>query len=282
MQARNRLRCCAAWAALPAVVLLLAGCSDAKINAVVVKIFEPRRTPQQNLVTAFSSEDPDVRRDSLGKVAKSKLHDEDWAVKGYITIALLDTEPQARCVAIRALVRTEDPRAAETLLKLLNYREHPPQEVRPPDTLIRWDATLGLARLSERDAVPPELRESVEQTLIERLRMDEDAQVLTAAARGLGYYPSEDAVRALIGGLNGTNFAAVHECEESLVRLTGYTHNCDPLAWQDWLEGHRDDLFARAGHIPESRRPPYSNRFEKVGYDVKQFWRWLVPARKEQ
>jgi hypothetical protein len=271
-----------AFAAILTAAFLAGGCSDAQINDVVIKIFEPPRTPQQNLVAAFASEDPDVRRDSLGKVAKSRQHDRDWAVKGYVAIALLDTEPQARCVAIRALARTEDPRAADTVLKLLNCRDYPPQEVRPPDTLTRWDATLALARLSENGLIPSELHDAAQRSLIERLRMDEDPQIRVAAARGLGYYPSEESVRALIGGLNGQQFAAVHECEESLVRLTGCTYDCDPLAWQDWVEAHKDNLFAEAGHIPESRRPPYNNRFEKAAYDMQQFFRWLVPGPKEQ
>ncbi len=141
---------------------------------------------------------------------------------------------------------------------------------------------LALAQLSESAQVPLDLNASAQASLIERLRMDDDEQVRTAAARGLGYYPTEESVRALIGGLNGQEFAAVHECENSLVRLTGCTHDCDPLAWQDWVEANKDDLFAQAGNVPESRRLPYSNGFGKAAYNTHQFFRWLVPGRKEQ
>ena len=251
------------------------------MNSLVVKVFEPRRSPQQHMLAAFASEDPDVRRDALSKVAAGKSCNSDWAIKGYVVVALLDTDQQSRCVALRALGRTGDPRAVEAALKVLNHEDYPPREVRPPGPICRWDAALALAQLSAGAQVPEELREQVATILAERLRVDPDRHVRTAAAGGLGYYPAEETVQTLIGGLNDEEFAVVHECEESLVRLTGYTHGCDALAWEDWFEAHRGDLFARAGEIPESRRLPYRNRFEKAGYDVKRFVRWLVPARKE-
>jgi len=233
------------------------------------------------MVVAFAAEDADERRQALVKVARSKQAGEEWAIKGYMAVALLDTDEQSRCVAIRALARTQDPRAAETTVKLLNFREYPPQDVRPPGPLCRWDATKALADLSAADAVPPELREKARATLTERLRADPESQVRCEAARGLARYPMEETLRVLISGLNDEAFAVVHQCEESLVQLTGYTHNCDALAWEEWLSANDENPFARAGHVPESRRPPYRNRLEKAGYDVKRFMAWLIPGRKE-
>jgi hypothetical protein len=267
--------------ALAAALLPSAGCSDQKINDFVVKIFEPKRTPQQHMLAAFAAEDPDLRRDSLAKVAQSKEFDRDWAIRGYVAIALLDTDTQARCVALRALARVPDPRAVDTALKLLNYRQYPPQEVRPPDALCRWDATVVLVEQSAAGRVPPERAEEVRAALCDRLRLDSDRHVRAAAARGLAYYPTPQTVEALVAGLNDESFAVVYECEESLVRLTGCTHHCDALAWEEWVAANRENLFAQAGNIPPSRRPPYRNRLEKVGYDVNQFVRWLVPAGKE-
>jgi hypothetical protein len=261
---------------------LCGGCSDSKLNSFVVKLFEPKRTPQQQMLIAFASEDPDQRRVALAKVAKSKQRNSDWAIKGYITIALLDSDTQSRCVAVRALANSGDPRAVETLLKLLNYRDYPPQEVRPPEALCRWDATKALADLSVAGSVPAEQRDLARQTLINRLQRDVDRNVRIAAARGLSVYLHDDALTALIERLTDEDFAVVHQCEESLVRLTGRTFHCDALAWATWHEEHREDAFAHANEIPESRRPPYSNRFEKAAYDVKEFMRWLVPGRKEK
>ncbi len=257
------------------------GCSDAKINDVVVKLFEPKRTPEQQLVVAFAAEDADTRRAALAKVAGSKKYDRGWAVKGYVTVALLDSDPQARCVAVRGLARTGAPEATDTALKLLNHREQPAGVVRPPEAVVRWDAALALARLSAEAQVPEERRDEVRATLIKTLRLDDDRHVRGAAAQGLRHYAAVETVRALVDGLSDADFAVVHECEESLVFLTGTTHGCDALAWSEWVAANEGALFARAGEVPESRRPPYSNRLGKAGYDMKQFMQWLVPARKE-
>jgi len=262
-------------------VLVMCGCTDAQKNQFVIKFFEPRRTPQQQMLAAFAAEDSDQRRAALAKVAKSKVRDADWAIKGYVTIALLDSDPQARCVAIRALARGRDPRALETLLKLLNHRDYPPQEVRPPDELCRWDATAALADLAAAGAVAPEQLDPARQAFIDRLRLDTSPHVRLAAARGLSCCPHEESVRALIERMDDENFAVVHQCEDSLARLTGVTQHCDAQAWKDWLAENESDLFAHAGDVPPSRAQPYRNRLEKMGHDLTQFVRWLVPGSKE-
>lgn len=233
------------------------------------------------MVVAVASEDPDVRRDAVAEVAKSDAYNQDWAIKGFLAIALLESDTQARCVAIRALAKTHDPRATEAALKIIHFRDYPPEEVWPPDELCRWDATVALADLSAADAVPEMQRERTFETLIERLAVDPNRHVRIAAARALGEYARPQAVEALIGGLRDDDFAVVYQCEDSLVRLTGHTHSADVTAWQAWYADHRDDLFAMRGHIPESRRLPYDNRFEKAGYEMKQFFRLLVPESKE-
>ncbi|MCK4341242.1 MAG: hypothetical protein KAY37_05900 [Phycisphaerae bacterium] len=255
---------------------------DTKLDAVVQKIFKPRRTPQQYMVLAVSSEDADVRRDSVARISKSKKYDQEWAIKGFIAIACLESDPQTRCVAIRALARTGDPRATETALKILNYRDHPPNEVWPPVALGRWDATEALANLSAAGQVPEEYREQVAKTLLDRLRLGTDRHARIAGARGLGCYPSEEAVTALIAGLRDEDFAVVHQCEDTLVRLTGRTHGGDVLAWEEWFEANREALFAHTGEIPASRQPPYSNRWEKFTYETKDLVRWLWPGAKEE
>ncbi len=275
--------------ALTAVALLsifLIGCGggdfDASLDAAFKRIFTPGQTPQQHMLLAVSSEDPDIRRDSVAKVAESKKYDREWAVKGFVAIALLETDPQTRCVAIRALARTGDPRATQAMLKILNYEDHPPKDVWPPVALVRWDATAALAGLSKRDLVPAEQRDAVLQTLLRRLRLDTDRHTRIAAARGLAHYPQMETLEALIAGLRDSDFAVAWECESSLVALTGHTFNGNSLAWENWLAEHRDSAFANAGHIPASRRPPYDNRWEKMSYDTKELIRFLWPGSKNQ
>jgi hypothetical protein len=271
--------------ALLSLGLLLAGCKqgavDAKLDEGFRKVFEPRKTPQQYMLVAVSSDDPDARRDAVAKISQSKKFNQEWSIKGLVAIALLENEPQTRCVALRTLARTGDPRATETALKILNYTEYPPQEVWPPAAICRGDAALALARLTEGDQVPEEYRDQAFNTLLERLKRDDDRHTRIAAARGLGCYPRAETIPALIDGLRDEDFAVAHECENSLVKLTGVTHNADAGAWEAWLAEHPDDAFAQAGTVPESRRPPYKNRWEKGWYETKDMVEWLWPGAKE-
>lgn len=267
------------------LLALVGGCSEggfeATLDVSVKKLLTPKRTPQQNMVIAVSDADPDLRRAAVTEVAESKAYDQEWAIKGFIAIALLESDPQARCVAIRGLGRSGDPRAAETCLKILNHRRHPAEQVRPPDDLCRWDATAALAELSA-GPLEDELREQALETFLDRLRSDPDRHVRMTAARGLQHVPDITAVRGLIAGLRDEDFAVAHECERSLAWLTGVTHDCDPYLWEQWLEVHQEDLFAQGGELPDSRKPPYEGRWDKFGYKTKQFFQWVFPGRKER
>lgn len=279
------LRSAVALAGLAA--LTLAGCSDTQLDigggldAAVQKLVGPRRTPQQYMVLAVSADDPDIRRDSVARISGSKKCNQEWAIKGYVAIACLESDPQTRCVAIRALARTGDPRAVDTTLRILNHNEYPPQEIWPPVGLVRWDAAEALAGLSAAGQVPEEQRERVRTTLIAVLGADTERHARIAAARGLGYYPEDQTVTALIEALRDEDFAVAHQAEDSLVRLTGRTHGGDVLAWEEWHAANRETLFAHAGEVPEERQPPYRNRWEKFTYDTADLFRWLWPGRKE-
>ncbi|MEP0846942.1 MAG: HEAT repeat domain-containing protein [Phycisphaerae bacterium] len=274
-----------AWlpAGLALTLALTPGCSEQQfsLDAAVKKLFEPRRTPQQYMLIAVSDADSDVRREAVAKVAASKQARLDWAVQGFAAIALLENDPHARSVAIRGLVQSDDPRAAEVCLKLLNHEDHPASEVRPPDDVVRAEAAMALATLLASDRVPADSRETARETLLRLLAVDDDRHARIAAARGLGFFQEAASLEALIQGLRDSDFAVVHECEGSLVRLTGHTHHCNALDWEAWYEAHKSDAFANAGQIPESRRPPYDNRFEKFVYDSGQVLEWLWPGKKE-
>ncbi len=233
------------------------------------------------MLIAVSDADPDLRREAVAKVAESKKFDEEWAIKGFVAIALLESDPQARCVAVRGLGRSGDPRAVETCLKILNHRQHPPGEVQPPDDLCRWDATAALAELSA-GSLSDDLRVQILETLLDRLKADPDRHVRMSAARGLRHSADIAAIRGLINGLRDEDFAVVHQCEHSLAWLTGTTHDCDPYRWEQWLAAHEREVFARIGDPPESRKPPYEGRWGKVSYKTKQFFQWIFPGRKER
>jgi len=120
------------------------------------------------------------------------------------------------------------------------------------------------------------------ETFLDRLRGDPDRHVRIAAARGLRHFPEQSAIQGLVEGLRDEDFAVVHECENSLAWLTGVTRECDPYRWEQWLEENRDNAFAQAGELPESRQPPYNGRWGKLKYDTKQFFQWLFPGSREK
>lgn len=262
------------------LIFSLPGCSNVSLDKTFKGFFEPKKTPQQHMIVAVSDTDADVRRASVGKIATSKQKDADWAKKGYTAIALLESDPHARCVAIRALVQTRDPQAAEVCLKIVNFKDQPAQEVREPDALVREEAVLGLSTLAA-EGLPQEKRDITRDTLVDRLAADEEKSVRIVASRGLGYFPTESVLKALINGLRDEHFTVAHECESSLIRLTGETHQCNAGEWDAWLEANRAQPFAKAGNVPESRRPKYTNRWEKTKYDTEQVAEWLFPGPKK-
>lgn len=234
------------------------------------------------MVVAVTDPDGDRRREALARVAQSGDADADWAIEGFATIALLDSDAQARCVAIRALERSADARAIDPLHKILDHRRLPATVVRPPSDPVRADATLALSRLSEQRVVPEADRARVAAVLLERLRGDSDRHVRAAAARGVACYPSNEAVEALIAAMRDADFAVVFACEDALVKLTGATHHCVAAEWERWLEANRAAPLAGAGNLPESRRPPYTNPIGEAGYKFKRFWRTIFPPSKDQ
>ncbi|MFN0134741.1 MAG: HEAT repeat domain-containing protein [Phycisphaerae bacterium] len=261
-----------------ALVLLcvLAGCDQGGNR----KILDGNRSPGEYMIIAVTDPDPDVRREAVGRVARSRKADEEWAVDGFITIALLDSDTQARCVAVRGLEEGRDPRSIDALLKLLNHRNYKPEEVKPPAAVLRADASLALARLCESGMIVESQREPLAATFLNRLSSDEDRHVRIASARGLANFPGDETLRGLIAGLRDTDFAVVHRCEESLVRLTGVSHHCVAAEWERWYEENKGEPFVRAGQVPDSRKPPYSNKLGESWYKTKRFWRTIFPPQK--
>ncbi len=256
------------------------GCSDAQIDTAFKKVFTPKRTPQQYMLVAVSDADPDRRREAVVKVAKSDEYVSEWAIKGFVTIALLENDPQTRCVAIRALGRTGDRRAIETCLKILNADDYPPAEVRPPDELSGWDATAVLAELCLA-GVPDDLRQPCIDTLLKVLSQASSRHARLAAARGLRAFADKAVLDGLIEALRDEDFAVVYECEYSLASLTGVTNGADPYRWNEWVEAHAGRWFEHRGQLPPELRPPYDSKLGAFAYKTREFFRWLVPEAKE-
>lgn len=271
--------------ALLPLALASVGCGSGKsgttLDSLVKGVLKPRLTPQQHMLVAVSDSDADLRRDAIARVAASKQHDADWAVKGLCAVALLETDPQVRCAAIRGLGQSRDARAVEALLKLLNFRDFPPREVRPPEDECRWDALAGLGLLSKANVVPAESQPTAAEMLQVALKRDSFWPARVAAAQALVSYPSAETLQALLLGLADENFTVAYESDRALTALTGAAPGGSALAWQQWLAEHPDNVFAHRGEIPPGKEPPYTNQVGKAVYDTRQFFWWLFPGRKE-
>lgn len=273
----------AAFALFAGVMCGLAcvGCdSGGRKSFGMLALLQPQRSPQEYMLVAVSDAGADERREAVAEVAESDHGNADWAIDGFTAIALLDEDPQARSVALRALGRSGDPRAVDPCLKVLRYEDYTTGVVREPSGLVRTDAAIALAELADggvEGADAPAARD----TLINRLHADTNRNVRVAAARALHNYADLTVLEALIESLADVEFAVVFECERSLMLLTGETHDCSQLAWEQWLSDHRGAAFANRGNVPEEWRPNYTNRFEKASYKSKQVFSWLFPGRKK-
>ncbi len=227
-------------------------------------------TPQEALTFALGDGPATERRAALLEVVSSRASDEAFAFDGYQTIASLDIDPQIRVIAIRALADGPEPAATDTLLAVLEWRNHPRAEVREPGDLARWEATRTLGLRVHQNITPIDRRD-VTEALLRRLQNDEDKQVRIAAAHALGAYVGDSVVVGLIQGLRDDDFAVTAACEQSLVAMTGVTHHCDAEAWTLWLESQGDQAFARAGETPEEREPPRG--VGRTWWGVREFFR---------
>lgn len=267
-------------------LLLIGGCQDPEIefNLSDLKsdLFSPKRPPRECMLVATSESDADTRREALVRVARSDQYAEPWAVDGYVAIALLELDPQTRCVAIRALARIGDERCAETLLRVLNFAAEDAQAVRPPVDVCRADAAEGVARLLEAGKLNDGQRARAAAILRPLVTTDSYAPVRRAAARALGFIPEEESVRALIAGLRDTEFTVVYASEDALARLTGVTQRTNVAEWEAWFAANRDNPFAGAGQIPPERRNLYDGPLGKMAHDMKQTWEWIFPAAAEE
>ncbi|MCA9242476.1 MAG: hypothetical protein KDA32_00870 [Phycisphaerales bacterium] len=271
-----------AVAALVAVGFLT-GCENLgkiDLNAAVQNLIQPDRTPQQYLLVAVSDTDPDIRRDAIAEVAESDQRDKDWAIKGMSTVALLETDTHARCVAIRGLGASGRPEAVDVALKILNAKSYAASEVWPPEPLCRADAAKVLADAVDRGAVREEQSRDARATLLQSLQ-DEDPEVRVFCAKGLRRFADAEVVDALIAATGDSVFAVAYEADYSLAVLTGHTFDCRRHAWEAWRAANGDRLFADGGKMPPKLQPPYSGAWGKIAYDTKKVFQTIIPAAKD-
>ena len=227
-------------AAVPAVAVVLAGCS----------LGEETLTPKQAAQNAFDVHDADKRRRAVHRLASAEFGGKKPYLRVYRLLAD-DPDPTVRAACMKALGRHGGPEDADLLVKGL----------RDDNAFVRWEAAKALERIHAPRAIDP---------LLKALRSDNDADVRAAAARALGQYPRPAVFDGLVGALSDRSFTVAQAAGRSLRTITGHEGpGLDPAAWMAWRE-KRDTPFARAEGYRYRPYAPPRNFLERM-------WFWGEP-----
>lgn len=188
---------------------------------------------------ALDHQDSDVRRSAILQISRTRHAGEPVAIDTLALVARTDGSESVRCAAVRALGRQHGNKCINTMIALL--RDTGGQTgIRPAGDQVRWESMKALCECADAGAITPPARATVEDLAVQALASDRFRDVQVSAAHLLGHFPTMDAARALITALRHADFAVVYEAERSLLRLTGTTHDHDPLRWSRWLESTTD------------------------------------------
>lgn len=154
---------------------------------------------------------------SLGRIA-----DPDTPRQVLVEVLVKHHHDDARANAALAIGRIAGPQDAPLLLAPLIGA------LADRSAKVRLHAVKALGALEDR---------SVQGPLLERLRRDDSPLVQAAAALQLGRVGDLHAVQTLIEGLMSQTTLVHHQCQRSLVALTGRTDLKNYKAWREWWSG---------------------------------------------
>jgi len=201
---------------------------------IFASILEPitPKSPGEVARDAFNTYDPDLRRQSITRLAMADFGGEQPYLRLY-RLVMDDPDPTVRAACVRALGMHGEVDDARLVA------------VRLDDTspYVRWEAARALQRLYH-----PEVIAALAKALAE----DDDPDVRIAAADALGQYAYPHAFQALVVGLADPNFTVVLAARQSLSTLIGQDLGADPADWLTWAEQQGDQMFAG--------RQPYTQR----------------------
>ncbi len=219
--------------------------------------------PGEQAESGVTSKNPDERREEIQRLSAPERNSQDLVVELLATAVRQDPDPTVRSAAARALGASINPAAVPPLVEALE----------DPNEYVRLDAAEALA--SKRD-------DNAKRALLVRLGKDPAPQVRAASAKGLSIHHERRVVEALINALRDRSFVVVYNAEQSLIQMTGQTHEYDPDAWTRWLAGvgPEGDPFVLAGQTPPSLQasnPPLDERMRKA---LHRAWYWWQAEEK--
>ena len=252
-------------------VVLIPGCSKMRFRKSPWLVTQ--RDAARYLEQALDHPSADVRRDALERLSETRFVAHETVLEACDIVARTDSSESVRCAAVRLLAGSRHPDVAETFLAILGNGGGGRHDERSeasrrgsevPEILrfaqndvgrrtetqerVRLDAVRALYFLVRNDAVSQEQRDGVVAVAVRLLREERSRDLRIAAAMLLGEIPHTEALKALIAGLNHTDFGVVYHAERSLMRLTGVTNNHDSTAWRTWLAS-ADAPFAMRGRL---------------------------------
>ncbi len=240
MRRRRRILAVCALAIMP---VFTGGCAKGQRKSRVWTQAQAERL----LTEALQSESPDERRRAIERVTDSKYGDSDVSVQTMSLIVRTDTSQVVRRIAARSLGQSRHASAFEPLWQVLDAPNHT-QDIREPDAALRR-ACIEAVDLLVQAGMSPDVESQLVRLVAQAMLADADRGVRIAAARLLRWFRHPDALDALIEVLRVPEFAVAYEAEQSLIALTGHTHNRRYDAWRMWRED-ADDPFADAGQTP--------------------------------
>jgi HEAT repeat protein len=208
------------------------------------------KSSQSYLDMALEAPRADQRRKGVLELADSSDGQSDWAKKVYDTVARTDRDTMVRTAAVRAMSPGAGAAQVPTLLKLLASATQRFPDCRSAPPALRWEAAKLLLQIVRDQTYHEPQRPEIVEALLDRLRRDSDRNVRLTTIETLAYFAESPIPAALVDAMEDDDFAIQHAAEESLIALTGHTHNHDPKAWRKWL-AESGDPFKDSGRMPE-------------------------------
>jgi HEAT repeat protein len=180
------------------------------------------RTPEDAAANLFNVTSPDERRDAIAYLQTKKWGHEAPYMRAY-EILTTDPHPMVRAQAMRALGSSNQPAAADYLVKGLN----------DPDVQVRRDAANGLCTT---------WNDGAWVSLAAHVKDDVDEQVRIFSARALAHANNPQSanhaqvIKAIIDALSDKDAAVVRYAHSSLAAATGQDFGYDTKGWLSWYQ----------------------------------------------
>jgi len=176
-------------------------------------------TAAKNAIMMEDQHSADQRREGMILLVDHEYGRHPPYTTRYQQIALSDTDPLVRAMAVRSLNISRDKTATGVFIKALSDKS----------PLVRLEGAKALYRLPD--------PASVDKLLTLATSNEETKDVRIAAAEALQHYKRLDVGRTLVGLLNQRDFGIAWQARRTLKRLTGKDLNYDESAWLNFITG---------------------------------------------